>query len=78
MNKSDITRDYCMLKGPLAKKGTTDGGIPSLPSIRRPGRKNPFTSNTFCATPLWPSRSRCWSGTTRKSNKPVCALLTAW
>ena len=21
MNKSDITRDYCMLKGPLAKKG---------------------------------------------------------
>lgn len=21
MNKSDITRDFCMLKGPLAKKG---------------------------------------------------------
>ena len=21
MNKSDITRDYCMLRGPLAKKG---------------------------------------------------------
>ncbi len=29
MNKSDLTRDYCMLKGPLAKKGMTGGGIPS-------------------------------------------------
>lgn len=33
MNKSDITRDYCMLKGPLAKKATTGGGIPSPPSM---------------------------------------------
>ena len=78
MNKSDITRDYCMLKGPLSKKGTTGGGIPSPPNMQRPGRRKPFTSNIFCATLLWPKRSRSWSGTTRRAKKRANAPPTAW
>lgn len=78
MNKSDITRDFCMLKGPLAKKGTTGGGIPLPPSMSKPGNKNLFTSNIFCATPPGRSRNRCWFGMTPQGAKRANARHTAW
>ena len=78
MNKSDITRDYCMLKGPLAKKGYDWWWHSFTAEHVQTGQKKPFTSNIFCATPLWHSRNRCWSGMIPKSKRPACVLPTAW
>ena len=78
MNKSDLTRDYCMLKGPLAKKGMTGGGIPSRRRMWQPVPANPFMWSIFSAIRRWPRRSRSWSGTTPPPKRPADGPPTAW
>lgn len=55
MNKSDMTRDYCMLKGPLARRGY-DWWWHSFTAEHV--RTGTCKSYTFCATLRWPSPNR--------------------
>lgn len=43
MNKSDITRDYCMLEGALEKRDMIGGGIHSQLITVRPDGPEHFT-----------------------------------
>lgn len=78
MNKSDITRDYCMLKGPLAKKGYDWWWHSFTAEHSKTGERKSFYIEYFLCNPALAEKSRCWSGTIRRAGRRESAPPTAW
>ena len=74
-NHHDISRNACMLHGPLAHHGYDWWWHSFTAQDAETGEDKPFFIEFSCATPHWRRRNRCW-GSFRRIRRQESGRLT--